>query len=160
MAILLARSQLNLHTRCENQIVNEINREPIRPGDLLAAQDYRARYPYEQHRPTSPSRKYNCHGLSFANRRTWIKDASEIAKIVAEDDYVVVDVQDVLPGDIAVYYKDGDAEHSGIVVGLHKVQHLNVPVILSKWGACHEVIHLVSQCPFDSRNVTYYRIDQ
>jgi len=149
------RSQLALHTRCENQIANEINREPVRFGDTLMVEGLKKRYPDEVHRPVNPSRKYNCHGLSFASRRTWIDDSQEIAKILEDDEYDRVLYGEVQPGDVAIYHVDGDAEHSGIVVS---VDNLGVPSILSKWGPCHEVVHKVPRCPYDSQNVVYYRI--
>jgi len=155
MPVLLLKSELRLDTRCENQIANEINRGPIRFGDALQVDDFKRAHPRALHRPVGPSRKYNCHGLTFASRRTWIWQSSEIAKIIRDDDYEVVDLKDVCPGDVAVYYKDGDAEHSGIVV---QKGDLGVPLVLSKWGPCHEVVHLVWQCPYDAGNVVYYRI--
>lgn len=79
------RSELALHTRCENQIANQINREPVRFGDTIAVSIFEKRYPYELHRPVNPSRKYNCHGLSFASRRTWIDNSQEIVKILVDD---------------------------------------------------------------------------
>lgn len=156
MPILQLRSQLALHTRCENQIVNEINRERVRAGDVFQVRDFKSQFRDEIHRPTGPSRKYNCHGLTFASRRTWIQEAQEIYKIISDDEYHKVQPpEEVMPGDIAVYFKDGDVEHSGIVVG---IAELKVPVILSKWGACHEVVHRVYACLYDSTNVVYYRI--
>jgi hypothetical protein len=153
--ILPLRSQLALHTRCENQIANEIDREPVRFGDTLRVEDFRKEYPHEVHRPVSPSRKYNCHGLCFAGRRTWIDDSQEIAKIIEDDEYQKVPYAEVQPGDVAIYYVDGDAEHSGIVVSL---DDLKVPSVLSKWGPFHEVVHKVARCPYDAQNVVYYRI--
>jgi hypothetical protein len=153
--VLPLRSQLALHTRCENQIANEIDREPVRFGDTLQVAHWTNQYPSELHRPVNPSRKYNCHGLSFASRRTWIFESQEIAKIIRDDEYQEVHYNEVEPGDIAVYYVDGDAEHSGIVVS---VDELKVPTILSKWGPCHEVVHKVARCPYRADNVKYYRI--
>jgi len=156
MPILQMRSQLALHTRCENQIVNEINREAVRWGDSEQVRALRRKYEHETHRPVEPSRKYNCHGLTFASRRTWIQDAQEVRKILKDDDYEeVVPPATVFPGDIAIYYKDGDVEHSGIVVGTGEY---NVPLILSKWGVCHEVVHRLGASEYDAQNVIYYRI--
>jgi hypothetical protein len=156
MAVLAITSQLALHTRCENQIANEINRGPIRYGDQLQAHDFETEYGVPCiHRPVQPSRKYNCHGLTFASRRTWIEAPAEIAKIIKDDEYEEVPFDRVLAGDIAVYYVDGDAEHSGLVVS---VNDLKVPIVLSKWGACHEVVHPVAQSRYDASNVKYYRI--
>jgi hypothetical protein len=153
MPILLPYSPIRLDTRCENQIDNEIDRRPIRVGDEILSDDYRKDYPGGRHRPTSSSRKYNCHGLTFASRRTWIAKALEVKKILEEDEYVLVNVQDVMPGDIVVYSQNGDAEHSGIVIASGFV-----PVILSKWGPAHEVIHKVNDCPYNSMEIKYYRV--
>lgn len=156
MATLPLTSELALHTRCGNQITNEINREPVRFGDSLLVQNFQDEYDMCIHRPVNPSRKYNCHGLSFASRRTWIESPEEIAKILKDDEYQVVPLARVLPGDIAVYYgENGDAEHSGIVTS---ITDLRVPVVLSKWGPCHEVVHQVPHSPYDASRVTYYRI--
>ncbi len=132
---------------------NEIDRSPVRAGDAILTEDYKRKYPSGCHRPISPSRKYNCHGLTFASRRTWIWAPAEIAKILHDDDYEAVKPQDVLPGDVVVYFTDGDAEHSGIVVGSEVV-----PIILSKWGPAHEVIHRVNECPYDATQISYYRV--
>jgi hypothetical protein len=148
-------SELALHTRRENQIANEINREPVRFGDVLVTDDLQRKFHMCTHRPVNPSRKYNCHGLTFGSRRTWI-EAPEIAKILKDDEYDVVDLKFVLPGDIAIYYSaNGEAEHSGLVTS---VSDLGVPIILSKWGACHEVVHQVPHSEYDAANVVYYRI--
>lgn len=158
MPILQLRSELALHTRCENQVTNEINREQVRAGDVLQVQAFNTKYRDAIHRPVGPSRKYNCHGLTFASRRTWIHEAQEVRKILSDDEYEKIAPPEVImPGDIAVYFKDGDIEHSGIVVGISPGE-LRVPIILSKWGACHEVVHRVYESEYDSRNVGYYRI--
>jgi hypothetical protein len=153
MPILSLRSELSLHTRCENQIENEIDRRPPRAGDQKLCEDYRRDYPGARHRPTSATRQYNCHGLTFGCRRTWIWKPSEIAKILNDDDYHPVESKDVLPGDIVVYTQNGDAEHSGIVISAGLV-----PWVLSKWGPAHEVLHRVNECPYDAMQISYYRI--
>jgi hypothetical protein len=151
--VLAISSQLDLHTRCENQVENEIDRGPIRAGDEILAEDYRRDYPDGTHRPTLPSRKYNCHGLTFASRRTWIWKPQEVAKILKDDEYEAVEPADVLPGDIVTYTENGDVEHSGIVMsrGL-------TPMVLSKWGPAHEVLHRVRECPYDAMQISYWRI--
>lgn len=153
MPILLPYSEIKLDTRCENQIENEIDRRAIRAGDQALSRDYVRDYPACTHRPVSPSRKYNCHGLTFASRRTWISKASEIAKLLQDDGYQPVELDHILPGDIVVYFQNGDAEHSGIII-----QSGFVPIVLSKWGPAHEVIHRVNDCPYDSMEIKYYRI--
>jgi len=153
MPILLPYSEIKLDTRCENQVENEIDRRAVRAGDEGLSHDYRVAYPKGKHRPTAPTRKYNCHGLTFGSRRTWISKASEIVKVLKDDDYQPVTLDELMPGDVVVYFQNGDAEHSGIVV-----ETGFVPIVLSKWGPAHEVIHLVNDCPYDSMEIKYYRI--
>ena len=152
MSILLPREPLNLHTRMKHQVDNEIDRTAPRPGDQIACQDYAAKYKAALHRPVGPSRAYNCHGLVFACRRTWIHESREISRILSDDDYQEVEFSKILPGDIVVYFKQGDAEHSGVVINSEG------PKILSKWGACQEVVHKLWECPYDSDVRKFYRI--
>lgn len=153
MPVLALHSELNLHTRSENQIENEIDRRPVRAGDIYLSEDYKTKYPSGRHRPTQPTRKYNCHGLTFAARRTWIWKPTEISKILHDDEYSSIEPENVLPGDIVIYVQNGDVEHSGIVVSSGAI-----PTILSKWGPAHEVVHKVNDCPYDSMQISYYRI--
>ena len=96
-----------------------------------------------QRTPLSPT--YNCHGLTFANRRTRIENTAEIHKIVDDDQYHEVPLPNVLPGDVAIYYaEDGDANHSGLVVD---VPDTLGPIICSKWGAAGEYVHALRDCP-------------
>jgi hypothetical protein len=84
--------------------------------------------------------RYNCHGLTFACRRTRIPEPSTVSLILAEDEYAEVSKAETLPGDIVVYYSDeADPTHSGVVV--ENVAPLFVPWIVSKWGSGPEVIH-------------------
>lgn len=156
MPILLLKTELQMQTRCSNQIANELNHEAVPAGSMFAVEDNIKKFKTAIHRPVLPSSKYNCHGLTFASRRTKIAEAQEVLKILKDDDYTVVPAGKVLPGDIAVYYKDGDVDHSGIVVQIEAP--FNVPIILSKWGFLQEAVHRVANCPYDASNVIYYRI--
>lgn len=105
---------------------------------------------------TNPIPVYNCHGLTFASRRTSIPPTC-IDAILKDDRYERVQPEDTLPGDVILYYSDeGEIEHSGIVI--------EVPVrpfpprILSKWGMGPEVIHPASFCPYEPRDLRYYRV--
>jgi hypothetical protein len=76
-----------------------------------------------------------------------------VQKVLVDDEYKRIDVGDVLPGDVVVYLQNGDAEHSGIVI-----KRGYPPIVLSKWGPSHEVLHLANYCPYDSMQIVYYRI--
>lgn len=154
MPLILPRAKLALETRRKSDIDNEMVRDTPPAGYDLQVADHKSDYPGASHRPVRPCWTYNCHGLTFGARRTWIDDPSEIAKILDEDDYEEIEIEDVLIGDIAVYYSDGDAEHSGHVVEITPAG----PRIVSKWAGCHEVVHLIFESPYDADNVKYYRI--
>lgn len=95
---------------------------------------------------TAPSAKYNCHGLTFASRRTSIEKSAGIRAILSDDTYEEVALKDVLPGDIVIYRSEtGDLNHSGVVVECGN--HLVVPIVCSKWGSAGEFVHGLNDRP-------------
>lgn len=159
---MVAASALALCTRECNQIENWYDPSEVTGFDIQIAQSLKVKHPVAIHRSTSVSYGYNCHGLTFASRRTQITDAQEVRKIIANDGYSqVVDRNSVSPGDIVLYIsRDGDIEHSGLVVEVRKNELIPLVMVLSKWGAAHEVIHGLSDCPYDARQVEYYRMEK
>jgi len=108
---------------------------------------------------SGPSPMYNCHGLTFASRRTRVWHSAEVWKILREDDYVEMELENVKPGDIVMYNQNGDLQHSGVVQDVPRVGSRIVPMILSKWGSGQEFIHSVYNCPYvTAANIKYYRI--
>jgi hypothetical protein len=153
---------LDLHSRRQRQIANFHEPKDALHGDKEMAKEYAMRYPAATHRPTPVCYTYNCHGLTFASRRTAIISPEEVRKILEEDDYHrIASLADVMPGDIVVYIsEDNDIEHSGIVIATPKFEGQFVinPVVLSKWGSAHEVIHRVMDCPYNESRPEYYRV--
>jgi hypothetical protein len=122
---------------------------------------HRAKYANAQFR-TGVSPVYNCHGLTFASRRTRIPDAESIRTILNEDDYEEVPRADIRVGDVILYVSagDGDIEHSGIVIEVLHPVGFNVPMprVWSKWGGAAEVVHMYNDCPYSPANVRFYRV--
>lgn len=107
---------------------------------------------------TSPIPYYNCHGMTFASRRTCIEETKEINQILLDDNYEEILMNSTLPGDIIIYYADdGDVEHSGIVIS-EPDEFLGIPIIVSKWGCFSEVVHAANNSPYFFRNAKFYRI--
>lgn len=108
--------------------------------------------------PASPI--YNCHGLTFAARRTQVDGSSHtIHWILEEDGYALLEHADLpRPGDVVIYYDEmGQVEHSGIVVWIPKEPGFDkVPRVWSKWGKAQEVVHAVNDCPYNSV-IRYFR---
>ena len=105
--------------------------------------------------------RYNCHGLTFASRRTGIDDSECVRIILEDDEYEEVAPAAVLPGDVALYFhpETGDIEHSGVVIeGLDAKDTLKPVRIVSKWSKGPEAIHNVNRCPYDPSAIRYFRI--
>ncbi len=102
---------------------------------------------------------YNCHGMTFASRRTK-PEPEAFTTLLEEDGYRKVGPDEfVQVGGIAIYLDDDDrVAHSGLVVGLVQAYGFDriVPWVLSKWGSGPEVLHRYDYCPYPSR-VDYYR---
>jgi len=141
--------QIPLGTRKGTQIANETRQERS-PLALQASTEL-----WKEHRPEARLRSltavYNCIGLVFASRRTWV-DTSEVEWILQEDEYRELrNDADAQSGDIVVYRSlhDGSVTHAGIIVRLEPdvekaVRHIYV---LSKWGADGEYLHRVEDVP-------------
>jgi hypothetical protein len=111
---------------------------------------------------TMPTGLYNCHGLTFASKRTRIYSNQEIRKIIKEDGYKEINLDDVFPGDIILYIVGfGQIDHSGIVLTIDKIGNTKIPIILSKWGNGSEVVHAYTNCPYfkSDGKVEYYRLE-
>lgn len=115
-------------------------------------------------RRTDISPIYNCHGMTFASRRTWIYEIEEINKIIEDDNYKEITINEILPGDIVFYIDEEtkDITHSGIVISKYEISDrgiINMPQIISKWGGCREVVHKIDECPYRKNAfIKFYRI--
>jgi hypothetical protein len=152
-------TSLALETRKRQHVANQHNTSQVIPGEILAATDLRTRYITSTHRPTPVCYTYNCHGLTFAGRRTQITSSVEVRKILDDDDYQIIQQNAVLPGDIVIYIsQESEIEHSGIVVFFDQQLIGGAIRVLSKWGGAHEVIHSLMECPYNDMRVEFYRV--
>lgn len=151
------KNDIGLQTRKRNDIPNAQSEEI---SAFEASQELRVTEKYKQVEYRTESIPiYNCHGMTFASRRTGIYDVEAISKILQDDNYQEIVSEHVLPGDVVLYYSlDGDVEHSGIVVIPPSKFSLRIPKVLSKWGKFREVIHWGNECPYDFSNHKYFRV--
>ncbi len=163
LIINLTNSQ-NPRIICQTRQGNEINNEQVvhcLPLSVMAkARDIKRIYNFAIYR-TMPCGYYNCHGLVFASRRTQIWETEEVKKIILEDNYKIIEEKSLLIGDVVIYYSNGDAIHSGIIVAIETLSKSKYIKVLSKWGKAHEVIHLLRDCPYseDADLIKYYRVE-
>ena len=149
---------LALETCRANAIDNERLYE-ISPSETNSFRDFDRDYGGNVHRRSNPTPHYNCHGLTFASRRTGIFENEVLQQILRDDGYLEVARDSVLPGDVILYFDEyGGCEHSGIVISRPQADNLYVPWVCSKWGKYAELLHLANDCPYSFANVKYYRV--
>src|SRR5580700_7258569 len=109
------RRSLELHTRAGNRIANE--RTPPRPPEAMRAAMEMMRKAHPTLVPRSLDATYNCVGMVFANRRTWI-EPDQVQLVFDDDGYRKLDrMNDAMPGDVAVYRDaSNDIVHVGLIV--------------------------------------------
>src|SRR5215475_3392448 len=144
--IILSRGSIVTETRLRTPIPNGFDRSPLSAGKLAECDKWRRAHPRADHRRGAMSSHYNCHGLTFASRRTEINDPQVVRTILEEDDYRKISRADLLIGDTVIYVERGDVSHSGIVVSVPPLDTQIVDAlagvrVLSKWGEGQEVIH-------------------
>jgi hypothetical protein len=151
--------RLNLDTALGNPINNE------QTSEFSAFERAQADALYRRYNKailrSNPDPLYNCHGLTFACRRTGIHDTSEIEKILSDDRYRRVSEEEAKPGDIILYFDDkGEIEHSGIILSAPAEVHLKIPLIVSKWGKFAEFLHFANYGPYSDSfaRAQYFRI--
>lgn len=97
----------------------------------------------------SATQKYDCMGMVFASRRTWI-DIGSLDLILREDEYVKLDsIDEAELGDVVIYGTDISLKHVGILIRIEPniIEGTKEYYILSQWGADCEWIHQIDDVP-------------
>jgi len=147
-----------MHTAQANQIDNE-QLDEISPFERNQFPQFEREFSTASEVCADPNPRFNCHGMTFASRRTGIFESAALTQILAEDGYEEIQADRVKPGDVIMYFgSDGDYEHSGLVVEPPRAETLNIPLVRSKWAKYRELIHVGNRCPYSFSNVKYYRV--
>jgi len=151
------KQSIQLATRLGNWIRNE-QRHERSPASLRAAEEiWRKALPSAELRSSTAT--YNCVGMVFACRRTWVAP-EELELILGDDGHRrVVDRNAVKAGDVVVY-KDSDNKPLHIAVVLEARADVRMAstelTVLSKWGADGEYLHRELDVPPDYGTTTEY----
>ena len=96
MTLLLQQPiTLALETRKKNQIANTIDPGECVEGERLLIEQYKKQFHKATYRDfVGPCITYNCHGLTFASRRTCINTPSEVQKTLDEDGYKKIEMKE------------------------------------------------------------------
>ena len=132
---------LDLATKRGNRIPN-VQRRTRPPTSMTAAKDI-----VLGNHPTAEIRslrsEYNCVGMVFAARRTWI-EPEHVEMILREDEFRRVDESELKIGDVVIYRTDDrEISHVGLIADITVMVargHREITV-LSQWGADGEYFH-------------------
>jgi hypothetical protein len=153
-------NELRLESRARRHIKNEMIKERAPQALAASAILFRTRHPNAELRSSTAT--YNCVGLVLAARRTAVMP-DELIRVLTEDDYQPLnDGEAPQQGDVVVYEREGQVEHTGIVwrVTVSAENGTREIVILSKWGQDGEYIHEVGDVPSVLGRPTQYWTDR
>lgn len=144
------RYSLPLYTKRRRHILNAQRLEQTLERLQASKTELERIFPEAQLRSVTGT--YNCMGMVFASRRTWVETNKEVLNLILKDDAYrkVEEIKSISVGDIVVYRSDdGDPQHVGIVI--ERVPELAIGnfkiKILSKWGFDGEYIHELNYKP-------------
>lgn len=89
-----------------------------------------------------PTLRFNCHGFAYAAAHAWFNSP----RMFQQDDYTLVEFEDVREGDIVSYFMDHTLMHSAIV---EEVSGGQITKLRSKWGKQATVLHRLDDVPDD-----------
>ena len=151
-----------LFTRTGREIPNLQDLDVRREKAELCVRRYRERYQAAEIRRW-PTGQYNCHGMTFASRRTGIwADAPRLVRLILEDDgYRRIGPTEVREGDLVVYHEGDTIEHTGVILAVETDDRLiggQALRVMSKWSWGGEYVHYVKDCPYAGPgwSVTYW----
>ena len=144
------RDALPLFTKKRGWIENEQRAEV--PHEILSASVMSFERSHPEAVLRSISHTYNCIGLAFASRRTFI-DPDQLDKIFQEDRYRILgETERPQTGDMVVYKNNlREALHIGIITCVTTNVDPSKPpydiMVLSKWGPWGEYLHRIDYVP-------------
>jgi hypothetical protein len=158
MEIIKRRKSIALETRRGRPIPNEQDPDPLphQAKDLI--ERHKRLYPLAIMR-RNYSGLYNCHGMTFANRRTNILESATVRQILSDDGHRQISAKEIQEEDIIIYFNKIEITHSRIVIQVFRDERSPFPVppkILSKWGKSAEYIHAANPFPYAEDQIAYW----
>jgi hypothetical protein len=138
-------------------IPNEIGADPSANAVALTRESIDRLILARARQLTRPTGRYNCHGLTFACRRTNVDGPThpvDIEELMRHDAFVQVTRPQT--GDVVVYRNlRGNIEHTGLVSRIEELG--SVIYVWSAWGCLGEFEHPERACPYGPR-IEYWRL--
>lgn len=153
--------EINLESYLGNAIANWIDADPA-PGYVQLARQAHGILLAAVREVGPPSGRYNCHGLVFGSRRTNIpppgQDSADLLnQILQEDQYSLIPEDNVREGDVAVWRRAQDIDHTGIVAYVQREAPRTI-FVWSMWGNLGEFFHRIGLTPYNDCTVEYWRL--
>ena len=134
-------------TTSEGRVVKHchLHHAPCKPFELSAEQVERARDKAHNFNPdaielSEPTRRYNCHGFSFAVSHGWFNYPDRFF----EDDYDRVELSEAQIGDVVIYMNGETLMHSAPIA---RVEGSDITELHSKWGELALLSHSLTGVP-------------
>src|SRR5687767_9951314 len=89
---------------CDYNHIDNMRILEISPFETNMFQQFDADYGARVIRRSEPTPHYNCHGMTFASRRTGVFESRVVQQILNDDCYREVPEASVLPGDVILYF--------------------------------------------------------
>ncbi len=142
-------ASIKLATRKGSFIPNVRRRFERHPSARRAGvQIWQQKHPNIELRSTTQS--YNCVGMIFASRRTWV-DPSSVQMILDEDEYrKLSEIKEVKVGDVVVYRRDTQEIRHVAIILERKANVADASwevTVLSQWGGEGEFVHSLDDVP-------------
>jgi len=121
-------------------------RQPRPPQAMMAAYRHHRNQGHLLLELRSLRSDYDCVGLVFGCRRTWI-DIDHIRQILDDDGYRMIELGHGERGDVVLYEDTSGPAHVGILWNRHALS--NQWVVLSQWGSDGEYFHHINDTPIE-----------
>lgn len=156
----LVPPELPLATRTGRLIPNEQRTEAAPERMQAAMQIVTANHPTASLRSLRST--YDCMGMVFANRRTWV-DIEHLETFLIDDGYRQISDNELKEGDLVVYRDESyEPTHVGIVQHLspYKPDQSRDVYVLSQWGRDGEYFHRIDDVNHNLGTPTEYWTDR
>ena len=140
------RNSIELSTKRGSRIPNERRLERAPQALKVGAENFKEQHPDAKLRSLTAT--YDCMGMVFAARRTWVGTES-LEMILREDGYRRISEEEVVVGDVIVYRKAGEALHVAVIIDIEidPMEASRSFRVLSKWGGDGEYDHEMTDVP-------------
>lgn len=147
-----------LCTRLGREIPNAQDQDPAPHVAARLAEVHRKASPMATMRRPATG-QYNCHGMTFANRRTGIYNPKDVEAILQDDGYRRIKAAEAQPGDLVLCHDGKEVSHTAVITRIERSDDLvggQAVWVLSKWGQAGEYLHTLTDGPYKEQSTAFW----